>query len=115
MGILILHFFLSAGQKVIWLGVSGSTLNLMSWACKGYTSTSEIKNFDFRVKPKVIKDDERQSLIPVYVMFYRFIMTLHFLTFQRTESRDQVICLMLDWHKHPEHFCSLSFENVFFR
>ena len=40
---------------------------------------------------------------------------LHFLTFQRTESRDQVICLMLDWHKHPEHVCSLSFENVFFR
>ena len=28
-----------------------------------------------------------------------------FLTFKRTESRDQVICLMLDWHKHPEHVC----------
>ena len=37
---------------------------------------------------------------------------LHFLTFQRTESRDQVICLMLDWHKHPEYVCSLSFKNV---
>ena len=51
--------FVSARKKVIWLGVSGSTLNLMSWACKGYTSTSEIKNFDFRVKPKVLNDEKR--------------------------------------------------------
>ena len=36
---------------------------------------------------------------------------LHFLTFQRTESRDQVICLMLDWHKHLEHVCRWSFEK----
>ena len=27
-------FFVSARQKVIWLGVSGLTLNSMSWACK---------------------------------------------------------------------------------
>ena len=52
-------FFVSARQKVIWLGVSGSTLNLMSRECKGYTSTSEIKNFDFRVKPKVLNDEKR--------------------------------------------------------
>ena len=52
-------FFVSARQKVIWLGVSGSTLNLMSWACKGYTSISEIKIFDSRVKPKVLNDEKR--------------------------------------------------------
>ena len=28
-----------------------------------------------------------------------------FLTFQPTESSDQVIILMLEWHKHPEHLC----------
>ena len=28
-----------------------------------------------------------------------------FLTFQLTESRDQEIFLMLEWHKHLEHFC----------
>ena len=28
-----------------------------------------------------------------------------FLTFQRTESSSQVIILMLEWHKHPEHLC----------
>ena len=54
-----LHFFVSARQKVIWLGVSGSTLNLMSWACKGYTSTSEIRKIDSRVKPKVHNDEKR--------------------------------------------------------
>ena len=78
-------FFVSARQKVIWLGIRGSTLNLMSWACKGYTTTSEIKSFDSRVKPKVFNDEKRykrQSLIPVYVTFYRSIMTLkwHFYT-----------------------------------
>ena len=35
-------FFVSARQKVIWLGVSGLTLNLRSSACKDYTSTSKI-------------------------------------------------------------------------
>ena len=45
MGILKFIFFVSARQKVIWLGVSGLALNLMSWACKGYTSTSEIETF----------------------------------------------------------------------
>ena len=41
---------MSADQNVNWLGVSGLTLILMSWSCKGYTSASEIKNFDSRVK-----------------------------------------------------------------
>ena len=59
MGILKFTFFVSARQKVIWLGVSGSALNLMSWAFKGYTSTSEMKNFDFRVKSKVLNDEKR--------------------------------------------------------
>ena len=27
----------------------------------------------------------------------------HSLTFQRTESSGQVIFLMLEWHKHPDH------------
>ena len=52
-------FFVSARQKVIWLGVSGSTLNLMSWACKWYTPTSEIKKIYSRVKPKVHNDEKR--------------------------------------------------------
>ena len=54
----IYDFFVSARQKVIWLGVSRSTLNLMSWACKGYTSTSEIKTFDSRVKRNVFNDEK---------------------------------------------------------
>ena len=55
----ILNFiFVSARHKVIWLGVSGLALNLMSWACKGYTSTSEIKTFDSNVKQKVL-DEKR--------------------------------------------------------
>ena len=52
-------FFGSARQNVIWLGVSRSTLNLMTWACKGYTSASEIKIFDSRVKPKILNDEKR--------------------------------------------------------
>ena len=59
MGILKCTFFVSARQKVIWLGVSGSTLNLRPWACKGYTSTSEIKTFDSRVKQNVLNDEKR--------------------------------------------------------
>ena len=51
MGILKFRFFsCPLDKKVIWLGVSGLTLNLMSWTCKGYTSTSEIKSFDSNVK-----------------------------------------------------------------
>ena len=46
-------------KKVIWLGVSGLMLNLMSWACKGYTSTSEIETFDSNVKQKVLNDENR--------------------------------------------------------
>ena len=56
MGILKVTFFVSARQKVIWLGVSGLTLNLMSWACKGYTSISEIETFDSNVKLKAFND-----------------------------------------------------------
>ena len=71
-------FFVSARQKEIWLGVSGLTLNLMSWACLGYTSSSEIETFDLNVKQKVLNDKKRlnhQSLIPVYATFYRSTMT----------------------------------------
>ena len=50
---------MSARQKLNWLGVSGLTLNLMSWACKGYMSTSEIKTFDSRVKRNVLNDEKR--------------------------------------------------------
>ena len=59
MGILKFTFFVSARQKVIWLGVSGLTLNLMSWACKGYRSKSEIETFDSNVKQKVFNDEKR--------------------------------------------------------
>ena len=70
---------MSNRQKVILLGVSGLTFNLMSWACKEYTSTSEIKTFVSNVKQKVLNDEKRskhQSLIPVYATFYRSIMKL---------------------------------------
>ena len=70
---------MSARQKIIWLGVSGLTLNLMSWACKGYTSTSKIETFDSSVKQKVRNDEKRkknQSVTPVYATFYRYILTL---------------------------------------
>ena len=53
-------FFVSARQtKVIRFGVSGLALNLVSWACKGYTSTSEIETFDSNVKQKVLNDEKR--------------------------------------------------------
>ena len=56
MGILKFTFF-RVRQKKGNL-VSGSTLNLMSWACKGYTSTLEIKTFDSRVKQNVLNDEK---------------------------------------------------------
>ena len=68
----ILRFFVSARQKVIWLGVSGLRLNLMSWACKGYMSTWEIETFDCSVKQKVLNDEKRykhKSLILLYATF----------------------------------------------
>ena len=49
---------MSTGQNVNPLGVSESTLNLMSWACKEYMSKSEIKTFDSRVKQKVLNDEK---------------------------------------------------------
>ena len=52
-------FFVSARQKIIWLGVSGLTLNLMPCACKGYTSTPEIETLDSNVKQKVLNDEKR--------------------------------------------------------
>ena len=72
MGILKVTFFVSARQKVIWLGVSGLTSNLMSWVCEGYTSLSEIETFDTNVKLKAFNDEKHlkhQSLIPVYATF----------------------------------------------
>ena len=71
----------------------------MSRTCKGYTSTSEIKNFDFRVKPKVLNDEKRLKkskfdtrLCHVLSFHYDVKMAfLHFLTFQLTESRDQSV------------------------
>ena len=76
----------------------------MSWACKGYTSTSEIINFDSRVKSKALNDKKTLKtskfdtrLCDVLPFHYDVKMAfLHFLTFHRTESRDQVICLMLN-------------------
>ena len=59
MGILKLTFFVSARQKVIWFGVNELTLNLMSWACKLYPSTSKIKTFDSNVKQKGHNDEKR--------------------------------------------------------
>ena len=56
MGILKVTFFVSARQKVIWLGISGLTSNLMSWVCEGYTSISEIETFDSNVKLKAFND-----------------------------------------------------------
>ena len=58
MAILKFTFFMSTRQNVIWLGVSEWTLNLMSWACKAYMSTEEIKTFDSRVKQKVLNDEK---------------------------------------------------------
>ena len=52
-------FYLSARQKVIWLGVSGLTLNLMSCVCKGYTSALEIETFDSNINQKVLNDEKR--------------------------------------------------------
>ena len=49
---------MSTRQKVIWLGVSGLMLNLMSRACKGYTSALEIKTFGSNVKQKVHNDEK---------------------------------------------------------
>ena len=54
-----IRFLVSARRKIIWLGVSGLTLNLMSWACKGCTPALEIETFDFNVKQKVLNDEKR--------------------------------------------------------
>ena len=59
MGILKLIFFVSARQNLIWLGVSESTLNLISWACKECSSTSEIRTFESRVKQNVLNVEKR--------------------------------------------------------
>ena len=53
---------MSLRQKVIGLCVSGLMLNLMSWACKGYTSTSEIGTFDSNVKQKVLNDENVKNI-----------------------------------------------------
>ena len=49
-------------KNVIWSGVSGSTLNLMPWACKGYTSTSKIETSDSRVKQNVLNDENVKNV-----------------------------------------------------
>ena len=84
----------------------------MSWACKGYMFTSEIKTFDYNVKQNVLNDEKRKKLNfdtrLYHVLLFRFdvkVAFLHFLTFQRTESSNLVIFFMLEWHKQPEHFC----------
>ena len=85
----------------------------MSWACKGYTSTSKIEIFDSNVKQKVRNDEKRKKtskcdtrLCHVLPLHYDVKMVFyHFLTFQRTESSGQVIFLMLEWHKHIERLC----------
>ena len=60
MGILKFTFFLCPpDKKVIWLGVSRLTLNLMIWAYKGYSSTLEIESLDSNVKQKVRNDEKR--------------------------------------------------------
>ena len=59
MAILKLTFFVSARQNIIWLGVSDATINMMSWACKEYMTTAEIRIFESRVKKKVLNDEKR--------------------------------------------------------
>ena len=96
-----LEIYVFRVRQVIWLGASGLTLNLMSWACKRYSSTSEIKTFDSYVKQKVHNDEKRyKRLIPVYAGFCRSIMTLkwHFST-----SLIQAVNISISWY----------FENVF--
>ena len=48
-------FFRVRQKMIIWFGVS-MTLNLMSWACKGYTSISGIETFYSNVKQKVLNE-----------------------------------------------------------
>ena len=67
---------MSSRQKVIWLGVSGSTSNLMSCACKGYTSTSEIKTFDSKVKQKVL--DEKMLKTSKFDTLLCYVLPLHY-------------------------------------
>ena len=48
--------------------------------------------------------------MPVLPFHYDVKMVFfHFVTFQRTESSSQVIILMQDWHKHPDHLIWLIF------
>ena len=55
----IYFFFVSDRQNVIWLGVSESTLKIMSLACKEYMSKSDIATFDSGVKQNVLNDEKR--------------------------------------------------------
>ena len=113
-------FFVSARQKVIWLGFSGLTLNLMSWACKGYMSTSEIKTFDSYVKQEVLNDEKNVKNIKFdtrlcHGLSFHYdvkMVFFHFLTFQWTEASGQVIFLRQEWHKHSNHFKTSSLDSV---
>ena len=76
----------------------------MSWACKGFTSTLEIKTFDSNVKQKVLNDEKLKKkskfdtclchLLPFHYDINRALF--HFLTFQGTESSGQFIFVMLE-------------------
>ena len=66
-----LCFFVSASQKVTWLGVSGLTLNLISCACKGYTATSEIITLSKRfLKMKTVKTSKFDTRLCLFLPFH---------------------------------------------
>ena len=69
-GILKFTVFRARQTKGNMLGVSGLTLNLMSWTCKGYGSTSEIETFDSYVKKKVLNDEKRQKTSNMFLKGY---------------------------------------------
>ena len=75
-------------------------------------ATSEIETFDSNVKKKVLNDKNVKKskfntrLCHVLPFHYDVKMVFsNFLIFQRTESSGQVIFLMLERHKHPDHQC----------
>ena len=60
---------------------------------------------------KTSKFDTR--LCHILPFHYDFKMVfLHFLTFQQTESRDQVICLMLDCTRNMSVVCPLKTSSL---
>ena len=59
MGILKFTFFRVHQTKSNLVSRQRMALNLMSLACKGYTSTSEIEAFESNVKQKALNDEKR--------------------------------------------------------